>query len=310
MKVCFVGTGSIGKRHITNLYNICIQNSEDLTVHVLRNTNRQLDSCLDGMVNKQLFSFNEMDDYYDAIFICNPTFKHYEIIEKLKAYSRYFFVEKPIFDNTEYELEKLKIPENNKYYVACPLRYTEVLLTAKKILEEEDVIGVRAISSSYLPNWRSGVDYRKTYSAKKEEGGGVHLDLIHEWDYLTYLFGFPLKVMSIKGKYSDLDITSEDTAVYIAEYSDKLLELHLDYWGKETKRYFEVWTNSTEYIFDICNKRILKDGKVYEEYKENVNEMYVKEMKNFLDIVKGKKSNNTLLHAYKVLHIAINNSIG
>ena len=44
-----------------------------------------------------------------------------------------------------------------------------------------------------------------TYSAHKDMGGGVSIDLIHEWDYLTYLFGMPSEIYSILDKVSDLE---------------------------------------------------------------------------------------------------------
>ena len=90
----------------------------------------------------------------------------------------------------------------------------------------DDVICVRAMSSSYLPDWRPGQDYRKTYSAHKDLGGGVSIDLIHEWDYLTYLFGWPKKVHSFIGKKSNLEIDSDDYAIYIAEFEKMIAELH------------------------------------------------------------------------------------
>ena len=49
-------------------------------------------------------------------------------------------------------------------------------------------------------------------------GGGVSIDLIHEIDYMTYLFGFPKKDHYISGTFSDLEIDSDDLAVHLFEY--------------------------------------------------------------------------------------------
>ena len=76
--------------------------------------------------------------------------------------------------------ERIQLKYGSTYYVACPLRYNAVIQYIKDNIDLQDVISVRSISSSYLPDWRPGVDYRKTYSAKKELGGGVSIDLIHE----------------------------------------------------------------------------------------------------------------------------------
>lgn len=305
MKVCFVGTGSIGKRHIINLYNLVIKIQENLVIHVLRSRKKQLDASLVSMIDKEMYSIDEMDNFYDAIFICNPTFKHYDSINELKNYSKHFFVEKPVFDSIQYKIDELKLPIDNQYYVACPLRYNRALMYAKEMLIDKKVISVQAISSSYLPDWRKGVDYRATYSAKREEGGGVRIDLIHEWDYLVSLFGYPDKVSSFAGKYSDLEITSDDIAVYIAQYADKLVELHLDYFGMASKRYLRVWTSTEEYLFDILNNRVYRDGECIQCYEEERNEMYLREMEHFVEIIRGNcTSNNSLEHALAVMKIA------
>ena len=44
-------------------------------------------------------------------------------------------------------------------------------------------------------------------------GGGVGIDLIHEWDYLTWLFGTPVETYSIQRKISNLEIDSDDVAI-------------------------------------------------------------------------------------------------
>lgn len=192
------------------------------------------------------------------------------------------------------------------YYVACPLRYTEILLAAKKFVETNNIFSVRAISSSFLPDWRPGIDYRTTYSAKKEMGGGVLIDLIHEWDYLSSFLGFPQKVEKYYGKYSNLEINSEDLAVYIAQYKDKLLELHLDYCGKQTRRSCEFITDEGVFCFDIANNQILKNGIVQKAFNDNRNDMYYNELKTFFAITKNMVDNpNTIENAIKVMKVAL-----
>ena len=71
---------------------------------------------------------------------------------------------------------------------------------------------------------------------------GVSIDLIHEWDYLTWLFGFPDEVCNFRGKYSDLEIDSDDHSVYIAKYPDKQISLSLDYFGRIERREIELST--------------------------------------------------------------------
>lgn len=306
MKVCFVGSGSIGRRHMLNLYSLCVKRQEHLIIHVLRNcVGKNLSPDLAAIVDKELFSVTEMDSFYDALFICNPTYKHYTTITELQNRSHYFFVEKPVFERSDYRIEDLRLPKENQYYVACPLRYSSVLMRAREILKDKKVISAQAISSSYLPNWREGVDYRQTYSANREQGGGVKIDLIHEWDYLVELFGYPDKVFSFAGKYSDLEITSDDIAVYIAQYADKLLELHLDYFGVTGERYLRVWTSSEEYVFDVLKSCVYRNGECIERYEEDRNEMYIREMEYFLEFVNGNcQSSNDLEHALKVMRIA------
>lgn len=51
------------------------------------------------------------------------------------------------------------------------------------------------------------------------------------------------------GKFSSLEIDSEDLAIYIAKYNNFLLEVHLDYFGKETQRYLEVYVPM---VVDLC----------------------------------------------------------
>ena len=306
MKVCFVGSGSIGSRHMLNLTAVCHERGEEAVIHALRSGARgPLREDIAGIVSRELLSIDELDSSYDAVFICNPTFMHYETIGRLKYISRCFFVEKPVFERPDYRLEDLELPGENRYYVACPLRYSRVIMRAGEMLADEKVISAQAISSSYLPDWRAGTDYRQTYSAKKEQGGGVRIDLIHEWDYLVELFGYPDSVASFSGRYSDLEISSEDIAVYIARYPGMLLELHLDYFGRVPERRLKVRTPAREYLFDILQGTVSLNGTVAERYAEDRNEMYLREMRYFVGMMDGSHdSRNTLAHACEIMKLA------
>ena len=299
MKVCFIGTGSIGKRHIKNLFNVF----GDIEIHVIRNTTRQLDGEISSIVKKIMYSTNEICEEYDAVFITNPTYMHYNTLKEMYKYSNNFFIEKPVFDKIDYDLSVFNNEKN--IYVACPLRYTQVIQEAKKILQKEKIISIRSICSSYLPDWRKDVDYRTVYSAHKSEGGGVCIDLIHEWDYLIYLFGFPDKVFCLNGRYSDLQIDSEDIAVYIAAYKDKLLELHLDYVGRQSIRQMQAISNKNNWTFDILNGTISKNSIIVKEYKENVNDKYIKEIKYFMQSVKLGKNSNDINNALNVMRVSM-----
>lgn len=305
MKVCVVGTGSMGTRHIKNLRDIFTERDEKLIVDVLRSSGSVLDENLAKMINKQLFSLDEIDTSYDAVFIANPTSLHYETMKALQPYTECFFVEKPIFDDAKAAPKIEKEFAGKTIYVACPLRYMLIMSELKKIVSSERVLSVRAISSSYLPNWRPQSDYRRSYSARKDLGGGVEIDLIHEWDYLIDLFGYPKTVYSVLAKNSSLEIETNDSADYLAGYDDMTVSLHLDYFGRVTQRSIELITESDTIVADLVKGKItwLLSGKSL-ECTEQRDDYQKRELRNFLEIINGNKPNtNDLQRAINTLRI-------
>ncbi len=300
MKVCFAGSGSIGKRHINNLQKICKEKGISLETVLFRSTN----SPLDGIsFDKQVFSVEELGEDYDMIFITNPTFLHFDTLKMLHDKSDYFFVEKPVFDSTN--LDYSFVARNKLIYVACPLRHLGVIRNIGKYVDLEKVFSVRSICSTYLPDWRPGIDYRKNYSAHADAGGGVRIDLIHEWDYLTALLGFPDKVYSISSTISELEIDSEDIAVYIAQDKKRTIELHLDYFGRLPRRQCELFTNDYVYTVDLINSIIKRNNDIIYEEKEEPNDKYIREMEYFLELVSGKVENiNDIDNAVRVMRLA------
>lgn len=168
-KILFIGIGSIGTRHLTNLLEVLKEKAIPYEIDAYRpflgNENMDLDDNLTNIYT----DFSDIPKDYDMIFINNPTKLHLKTLKDFNNKGKNFFIEKPFC--TLEELENLKLDFLNKeklYYVAAPLRHTKVINYLKENINPKDIYSVRVISSSYLPEWRPGVDYRTTYSAQKK----------------------------------------------------------------------------------------------------------------------------------------------
>lgn len=300
VKICFFGMGSIGKRHLKNLVKTLNERKIEFKIDVVKRK-KEIDNEVKDYINNIYIADEFIPSFYDIVFIVNDTSVHIETLNLMKDYSYNFFIEKPLsLDLNGFELKNYK---DKKIYIACPMRYSSVMDYLKKNIDFTKVYSVKAICSTYLPDWRPTIDYRNNYSAKKELGGGVTLDLIHEWDYLTYLLGFPEKIFNLNKKVSHLEISSDDLSIYIAEYKDKLVEVHLDYFGRIPTRKIELFLKEGTIIGDfIKNTVTLENGREI-ALADEIDD-YIKEMNNFLDIIFNKKNNfNDLEHAYKVLKL-------
>lgn len=309
MKVAFWGLGSIAKRHIKNLDEVLRQRKIKSEIDVFRHRLGDVNEVKSKLPVTNVYEQSDITNkQYDIIFITCPTFMHYDSIKLCALHTKHLFIEKPVFSDSNLDINKLNLKENGIYYVACPLRYTSILQYIKNNIDLDKVFSIRSISSSYLPEWRPDQDYRQTYSAQKSLGGGVRIDLIHEWDYLTSLFGMPEQVIYAGGKFSDLEIDSDDIATYIGVYHNRLVELHLDYFGRKIVRECVLYTTDETIRADIAKGEIyfLKSGKMIELHEDR-NAYQKKELEHFLDIVEGKSENdNTISHAVEVLKIAEN----
>ncbi len=305
LKVCFIGIGSIAKRHIRNLSNICSENGIDVKIDALRRPESGV-TDVDQMLSRIFYSIVDVPSDYDIAFITNPTEYHLYTLRLFHNKAKHFFIEKPITTMEEIDqINGIHLKSDSVYYVAAPLRYNAVIQYIKKNIDINDVISVRSISSSYLPEWRAGTDYRNTYSAHKKMGGGVSIDLIHEWDYLTYIFGAPTNVLYLSGKVSDLEIDCEDYAAYMATYPNKIIELHLDYFGRKTIREIQLITKYDTIVGDIANNRIkfLKEDHEI-DFAEQRNDYQKRELQYFLNMIEyNKKSDNDIKNAVSILKL-------
>ena len=115
--------------------------------------------------------------------------------------------------------------------MGCNLRFYPPFKKIKQLIDKKIVgkpISIQVETGSYLPDWHPYENYRKSYAAKKELGGGILLTAIHEIDYLYWIFGEIKEVSSITGKFSNLKINSDDLSVSLIKFKNNLIgEMHL-----------------------------------------------------------------------------------
>jgi len=308
MKVCFVGLGSIGRQHLKNLVTVFESRKVSYIVDALRATSCTLPSEVSSLLHRQYTNVDDLSDKYDIAFICNPTNLHYDAIQMMLPKARHFFIEKPLFDVPR-DISDFSVA-GSVFYVACPLRYTSVFEYLKQNIVPERVLAVRAICSSYLPEWRPTQDYSKTYSSWKKMGGGVALDLIHEWDYLFSLFGWPQSVVGNSGHFSSLQGDSDDCAVYLAQYENMLLSLHLDYFGRFPRREVEFYTQDEVIVGDFSKQQVRKlQSNEMIDLLEEPGAHKLRELEAFLDMLEGAPNTNPPEIASRMMQLALTTSV-
>ena len=311
-RTAFIGLGSMGRRHIRDLKAMMDGRGDICSIDVYRSdASRPVPEDISGFVDKEYLLSDPIPgnmEKYDIIFITNPTSMHFETFKRFLPFAKSMFIEKPVFDRTDIDLSELE-PEILKTvpcYVACPLRYNPVLEYVRNNIDTHSAFAARAMSSSYLPEWRPGTDYRKCYSAHRDMGGGVGIDLIHEWDYLTALFGYPEQGFSIQTRISDLEIDSDDIASYVARTPSTVIELHLDYFGRKSQRTLEIFLAEDTVMCDLLSGTIdwRKSGR-HMDFKVDGAKTYVTELEHFFDIIEEKcKNDNSIENALHTLKYA------
>ncbi|MDD4048658.1 MAG: Gfo/Idh/MocA family oxidoreductase [Clostridia bacterium] len=291
IKVCFVGLGSIGRRHLKNIKKYANLNNIDLVIHALR-SKHTIGDINKSSIQKEFYVINEMEEDYDIIFITNPTSLHFDSVSNLVKKCKNMFIEKPIFDHYDYNIDSIDFRPDGKYYIAAPMRFTDVFQYLKENIDPNSIISSRIICSSYMPNWQKGRDYRKSFRVDEKRGGGVDIDLIHEIDYMVDYFGMPKRVYRSAGKFSILEMEACDLAMYQFTYQNRLVQVLLDYFGRVDKREIELYTNDEVIVGDFIKKEIRYIGRNEVVVFDKEIDHYYREMEYFMSYISGQKDHN------------------
>ena len=247
-KILIIGYGSIGKRH----YKILSKFKNINTIKII--TSLKIPTKL-----KIQFTKDEIRNYNpDYIVICSETsshFKHLNLINTLLE-KKIILIEKPIFNDLNKKIRLIK----NQIYVGYNLRFHPILKYLKKYLsiDNDNLLSVNIYAGSYLPGWRKNSNYIKSYSAFKNKGGGVELDLSHEIDYVTWLFG-KFKISNIVNKkLSSLKISSNDHLTILGYFPKKgIVNITLNYYSKISCRKIIIDYDSKTIHVDLIENKLI-----------------------------------------------------
>ncbi len=303
MKILIIGLGSIGKKHVNVLKSIL----HEVEIFALR-SDRNAESYLDV---KDIYSLNEIESVkIDFAIISNPTADHKKSIAELLPFGFPLFIEKPISSSIDIEnLINLIFNKGISTYVACNLRFLDCITFVKDKLSQKyskKINEVNVYCGSYLPDWRPNTDFRKTYSAIAELGGGVHIDLIHELDYIYWLFDAPKEVRRNFKSQSSLAISSFDYANYLLDYEEFCVNVILNYYRKDSKRSLELVFEDETWNIDLLKNQIICNNQILFTSDQRIVDTYQNQMEYFIKCINEKsKSFNSISDAFQVLKICL-----
>ncbi len=309
------GLGSIGRRHLRNLQSL--GHSE---IVLLRSGKSTLpDEELAGLPTEQDLAEALAKWRPSAVVVSNPTALHLEVALAAARAGCHILLEKPVSDTLQGvdELAREVEEQDVRLLVGFQFRFHPGLEALKRLLEDGAIgrpLSARVHWGEYLPGWHPWEDYRLSYSARADLGGGVLLTLCHPFDYLRWLFGEVEAVTAEAGKLGDLELEVEDTAeVLLAFREGPLVSVHLDYNQRPATHWLEIVGTKGTLRWEAEHGGVRWWAADLREWREvtppagfDRNHMFLKEMAHFVEVVEGRAEPRcTLQDGARALEIVI-----
>ena len=248
MKFLIAGLGSIGKRHFRNLVALGEKDIVLLRTHKATLSDDELAGYLvETDIHKALKNRKP-----DAVIVANPTALHLDVAIPAAEAGCHILLEKPVSNSLERldVLQQAAKKSGCKILVGFQFRYHPTLNKARELIQSNalgKLLTVHAHWGEYLPQWHPWEDYRQSYAARADLGGGVILTLTHPLDYLRYLIGEIEALWSFNGHGSALEMDVEDVAEIGLRFANGAIGgVHLNYFQRPPVHRLEiVGTNGT-----------------------------------------------------------------
>jgi predicted dehydrogenase len=297
-RILISGLGSIGRRHLGNLVEL---GQEDIVLHRSGRSTLPADDLEEFESESDLAGALERWQPA-AVLVTNPTALHLEVAIPAAQAGCHLFIEKPV-SHSMLGIDGLEAAVKSgggQVLIGHHFRFNPGLRAIKELLQDGAVgrpLGARVYWGEHLPDWHSWEDYRTSYSARSDLGGGVVLTLSHPFDYLRWLLGEISEVQAMTANSGSLGIDVEDTASIVMDLEQGLIaNVQLDYLRRPPAHSLEIIGAEGTIRWDGLGGHTRwydpKDAQWNElpppEGFER-NTMFMDEMRHFLAVVAGEE---------------------
>jgi predicted dehydrogenase len=170
----------------------------------------------------------------DAVVVATPTAAHREPLLWAVERGVHAYVEKPLAEASTGLSELLDRADERGIVVATGynLRFHPALETVAAAIRDGAIgrlLSQRLEAGQYLPDWHPEEDYRASYAARRELGGGALLTLSHELDLALWIAGDVVDVHGTTASVSALEIDVDDVAEVVLRHArGAVSSVHLD----------------------------------------------------------------------------------
>lgn len=294
MKFLIAGFGSIGRRHLRNLIEL---GEKDFVLLRSHHSTLPEDEIKDIPVETTVEA--ALSHHPDGVIIANPTALHLDVAIPAAKMGCAVFMEKPISGTPERlpELQNALRHNGGRLQMGFQFRFHPGLRTVKDLINAGCIgrsLSFRAEWGEYLPGWHPWEDYRQSYSARRDLGGGVLLTLSHPLDYIRWLFGDPQWIWGMSCKISELELEVDDIAEIGLQMANGMTgSVHLDYYSRPACNELTVLGSDGRLIcnnLDGIVRLYSADGDVKTFVPEPAydrNNMFLDEMRRFIAVTSG-----------------------
>ena len=253
-QIVVCGTGSIGMRHLRVLRDGLGLDPWALPIRHARAQELQAEGI------RTVSDWRAVPgSAHQFAIIASDTSRHLADASAAVVLGADVLVEKPLASSVLglRDFAQLVEEHGRRVFVACNLRFDAGLARFRDQLPRIGrVHAARIECQSFLPEWRPGTDYRRAYSARRDEGG-VLRDLIHEIDYAVWLFGQPSALFARLTNSGTLGIESDEAADILWESpSDTSVSIRLDYVSRIPRRKMRAFGELGDLEWDYFGKRV------------------------------------------------------